>query len=479
MKKITSLYNTFAQKHERLFITVFYIIFTFFVVIAIHNIYKKIKQKPIYVGCLYSKTGTLGNASYENYEILLESFKYSIKKNDCNINIIPIYKDLGDDLDNFSAWVEDCVKKYNIKYFFGCWRSTERTHIIPILQKHNARLFYPLQYEGVESSKYVYYFGACPNQQLIPGVKYIFDNYYYYKDVYVIGSDYSYSKISLELIKKFISSTKQEYNKTLVHSKLYANDTTNFTDFIQTLFNKSPRGAIVINLINGESYHAFAKQLHQMYNKRFAIIDKHVIENQSKAIQYFSDHNLKDLIKCSERYPSISTSIFENAIKKEQCEYLQETLHVSNFSNEIITDPIYFMNNGYSDADQDFVFLKKFYENQGKPIGDSQYCSFLTTLFFVETIKIMIDNGENIHDTDVYDKYRNISMYSLAGHHVMRPNNHITKIFFISKIISERMELEYHNFKSVLPGPFSNLSDNKIIVSYADSETVNISERLI
>lgn len=478
MKKITSLYKTFTQKNEKMFITVFYIIFMLFVVTAIYNIYKKIKQKTIYVGCIYSKTGTLGNASYDNYKILLDSFKYSIKKHDCNINILPIYKDLGDDLDTFSTWVEDCVKKYNIKYFFGCWRSSERTHIIPILQKYNARLFYPLQYEGAEVSKYVYYFGACPNQQLIPGLKYIFDYYYYYKDVYVIGSDYSYPKISLELVKNFINANKSAYNKTLVYSKLYATNATDFTDFIQTMFNKSPRGAILINLINGDSYYTFSKQLHEMCNNRFPNIDKSVIKNQSKAIQYFSDPNLEDMLKCSDRYPSISTSIFENNIKKEYSKYLQENLYVSNFSNEIITDRIYYMNSGYSDADQDFDFLKKFYENQGKPIGDSQYCSFISTLFFVETIKDIIDNGENIHDPDVYDKHKIRSMYSLAGQHVMRENNHITKTFFISKIISsEKLEIEYHNLKAILPGPFNHLSDTKI-VNYADSETVHISKRL-
>ena len=477
MKKITSSYKTFTQKHER-FTTVFYIIFVLFVVTTMtYNIYKKIKQKTIYVGCLYSQTGTLAGASYDNYKILLDSFEYSIKKNDCNIKIIPIYKDLGDDLANFSAWVEDCVKKYNIKYFFGCWGSTERIHIIPILQKHNARLFYPLQYEGAESSKYVYYFGACPNQQLIPGLKYIFDNYYYYKDVYVINS-YD-SKFSAELVKKFINSTKSVYNKNLVYSKPHADNVTNFTEFIQTLFNKSPNGAIIINLLMGDSYFAFSKQLHEMYDKRFPNIDKSVLKTQSKVIQYMSDTKLADILKCAERYPSLSTNIFENTVTKEHYKYLQETLHVSNFSNEIITDPIYYVNYGYPDADQDLVFLKKFYENQGKPIGDSQYCSFLSTLFFVETIKNMIDKGENIHDTDVYDKHKLIYMFSVAGEHVMRPNNHVSRSFYILKSIDDKFELEYQNLKTILPSPFSNLSDNKLIVNYADSEIVNISERLI
>jgi hypothetical protein len=91
----------------------------------------------------------------------------------------------------------------------------------------------------------------------------------------------------------------------------------------------------------------------------------------------------------------------------------------------------------------------------------------------------MIDKGENIHDTDVYDKHKLIYMFSVAGEHVMRPNNHVSRTFYISKSIDDKFELEYQNLKTILPSPFSILSDNKIIVSYADSETVNISERLI
>jgi urea transport system substrate-binding protein len=296
--------------------------------VTVYNIYKKLKQKTIYVGCLYSQTGLLANHSYDNYKILLDSFKYAIKKYDCPINIIPIYKDLGDDMDNITKFIEECVKKYNIKYFFGCWRSSERQHVIPILQKYNLRLFYPLQYEGIESSKHVYYFGGCPNQQLMPGLKFMFDTYYYYKDVYVIGSDYSYSQLSLYLIKNFINITKSDYNKTFVYSKLYPLEQTDFTEFIQTLFNKSPNGAIIINLINGDSYYSFYKQFVEMYSKRFPEINSTINTNQDEAIKYLSDKKLKNILKISERYPSITTSIFENTIKKEYSHFLEGNIFV-------------------------------------------------------------------------------------------------------------------------------------------------------
>ena len=479
MKKLIKLYKSFTQKNKKFTMFLYVMIFILFIVTLVYNIYKKIKQQTIYVGCLHSQTGLLGTASYDNYKILLDSFTHAVKKYDCPINIIPIYKDLGDDLDNFTKWVEECVKKYNIKYFFGCWRSSERREILPVLQKYNLRLFYPLQYEGIESSKNVYYFGACPNQQLIPGLKFMFDSFYYYKDVYVIGSDYSYPQISLDLVKRFIEKTKSEYNKTFVYSKLYPQDETDFTDFIQTLFNKSPDGAIIINLINGDSYYTFSKQFYEMYYKHFPNVDKSIFTEQNKAIKYLSNPKVKDVLKCSERYPSISTSIVENDISKENSKYLDGNMYVWNFTNNILTSPIYYLTSGYFKSDADFDFLTNYYKKHGTPIGDTQYCSFLSALFFVKTLKKVIENKENIYDPEVYDKFKLISVTTVGGQHAFRTNNHITKIFFILTMFGEKMDVEYQHIKVILPAPMNILSDTKILVTDADSETINISGRLI
>ena len=97
---------------------------------------------------------------------------YSAKNNNLNIEFLFLYKDLSDNLNNFDKWVEECVKKYNTKYFFGCWRSSERKKILNVIEKYNIRLFYPVFYEGFECINNIYYFGATPNQQLIPGLKY-------------------------------------------------------------------------------------------------------------------------------------------------------------------------------------------------------------------------------------------------------------------------------------------------------------------
>ena len=154
-------------------------------------------------------------------------------------------------------------------------------------------------------------------------------------------------------------------------------------------------------------------------------------------------------------------------------------MYVWNFTNNIITDPIYYISLGYLNADKDLVFLNNYYKKQGKPIGDTQYCSFLSASFFVKTLTEVIKNKGNIYDPEVYDIFKLISITSLGGEHVFRSNNHITKIFFILTLFGETMDVEYQHIKVILPAPMNILSDTKILITDADSETINISGRLI
>ena len=477
MKKITN-YLSF-KKNKITYSLLLLSSFIILVLFLIYHAYKKITQKTLYVGCLYSKTGVLGEAPYDNYKILVDSFKHSIDKYDADmINIVPIYKDLGDDLENFSKWVEECVQKYNIKYFFGCWRSSERRQVLPILEKYNARLFYPVQYEGYETSKNIFYLGACPNQQIIPGLQFMFDAYYYYSDVYIVGSDYSYSKITSHVIDNYIKLTKKIYNKKLVYAKFFPLDETDFSSFIKNVFTKSPEGAIIINIINGNSYYTFCKQFYEMYKTNFEHPKKKLFTSQSYAIKHLENPNLINIISRENRYPSISTSIVENDIKKENVKYIKHNLFVWNFASEILTDPVYYVTQGYKQSDADYIFLNKFMKKQNKPIGDTQYFTFVSTLFFVKTIKKMITQNIDINNTNFYDELKEQTIFSVGGEHVMRSSNHIAKNFYMLHVSEDGdFEILFDSYKNILPSPYIFSSD-KLLSIDADSERFNIMDRL-
>lgn len=471
MKKVSKYLSYLPIKKNKLLYNLLLVSLSILLVIfLVYNIYKKITKKTLYVGCLYSKTGFLGNAPYDNYKILLDSFKYAINKYNANmLNIVPIYKDLGDDLENFSKWTEECIKKYNIKYFFGCWRSSERRHILPILEKYNARLFYPLQYEGLEASKNIYYFGACPNQQMIPGLQYMFATFYYYNDIHIVGLDYSYAKILTSIISTYVK-TKKDYNKKIVSVNFFSPDQTDFSSSIKNIFTKSPQGAIIINLINGNPYYLFCKQFYEMYYSNFKRIGNFIYTMQDKTIKYLTNKDLKNTIPHHYMYPSISTSIVENSIDKSYAKYINHNLFVWNFTSQILVDPVYHTTEGYLNADIDYIFLIKFLKKQNAPVGDTQYFTFLSTLFFVKSIKTMIDKNLDINDTDLYDNNKTYNIFSVGGEHIMRPSNHISKTLFILHVNKNgEFEILYDSYKTIFPGPYLYLSDKIISVGIADN----------
>lgn len=478
MKEILVKVYPFLVRH---YFTIFMTFIIFFLILFISKkILNRLNRKSIYVGCLYSQTGVLGRDPYHNYDMLVKSFEYSIKKYKCNLEIIPIYTDLGDNLDNFSIWVEKCVKKYNMKYFFGCWRSSERKQVIPILKKYNLRLFYPLQYEGFECSKNIYYLGASPNQQIIPSIKFMFDTYYYYQDVYVIGSSYIYSEISLLLIKKFIedkNNINKYNNKKLVYYKLYPFDTTDFSEFIVTLFKKSPKGAIIFNLINGKSYFEFSKQLSESYQTNFPNIDKKILSNNQQLLNIL-DKPINNIVHITNQYPSISFSITENSIPKEYLKYLIGNFYSWNFVNEILVDPVYQIYDGDESQNMDLEFLQKYNIKSNELISDPQYCSFLSAQFFVKTCKELMDAGLDIYNPDNYDNHKKQTITSVSGEHYMNSNNHISKNYLVLFLgDSGKYNIQYQNIVTIDPDPFMGMTD-KLFSCNAQDETLQISDRL-
>jgi hypothetical protein len=482
MKFYSNLYNLYFNKSSKTIYRLFLIsLILLLVVFIIYKAYKKLTQKKIYVCCLYSKTGVLGSAPYDNYDILVNFFKHGLKKYDLNVNIIPLYKDLGDDLENFSKWVEECVQKYDVKYCFGCWRSSERIQVLPILTKYNLRLFYPLQYEGMEAANSIYYFGSTPNQQIFPGLEYMFKHFYYYNDFYIVGSDYIYPQVVIKLVKNFL---KVHYpNNRLIYTKLYPLDAIDFSEFIDTVFKKSPKGAIILNLINGKSYYDYSKQFYEKYYLVNPQASKYFVESSKVAEKVFNELGKDDeIISIFRRYPTISTSIFENDVHPDYIKYIKESFAASNFASQVLDEEIYFPNKGYKYSEYDYKFFKKYQKQQNKPIGDSQYNSFISAYFFMKILKKVIDDNKDIYNVEDFDnKAKATTLFGICGPHDMAINAHITKLFYILKIFENnydnRYKIVYDSYNILSPAPYLYAGD-KITYDNSFDATVNILNRM-
>ena len=430
------------------------IIIIIIIIITIFIIYNLInyKIKKLYIGCLYSSTGNMGEFEKSNYNMLIHSLKFLLNKYSLNnkIDIIPVFKDLQSNDDNYELWIKECIKNYNIKFFFGCWKSSQRKKIIPIITKYNLRLFYPLQYEGVECNKNIYYFGATPNQQIFPAINYYFNKYSKYKDVYIIGSNYEYPII---VSKSIINYINRNFKNNIIKQNIFTDDD-NFNDFIDDIFKNSSNGAIIICNINGSTIYNFFEQMNTKYKK---------IEN----------NNLDIKKTLNQKYPIICFSFPENNIDKEKINLFKDIHTVWNFSNRILYNSIYRHTN--INLNNQLQFFIKFNKKYKKPIGDTQYCTYLSLHFFISSIKNMINKNVELNNTDNYDKYKNRYIETITGDIELLNNNHINKcIYWLSINNNGEYLIDYDNYRNIEAAPYSYSKNNIICNLYNNDNKDNL-----
>ena len=105
----------------------------------------------------------------------------------------------------FAEKGRELIEKQKVAAVFGCWTSVSRKSVLPVFEELNGLLFYPVQYEGEESSKNVFYTGAAPNQQAIPAVDYLMNNIKVKRWV-LAGTDYVYPRTTNKILEAYLKS---------------------------------------------------------------------------------------------------------------------------------------------------------------------------------------------------------------------------------------------------------------------------------
>src|SRR5687767_3967454 len=168
--------------------------------------------------------------------------------------------DPGSDWDLFAEKAKQLLLQDKVSVTFGCWTSVSRKSVLPVFENNNGLLFYPVQYEGEECSKSVFYTGATPNQQLIPGAEYLMSKEGgAYKKFYLLGTDYVFPRTANKILRAFL----------LAKGVPAANIEEEYTPFnhqdYQTIVGKIKRfssggNAAVLSTINGDSNVPFYKE---------------------------------------------------------------------------------------------------------------------------------------------------------------------------------------------------------------------------
>ena len=127
----------------------------------------------IKIGILHSLSGTMAISETTLKDTMLMLIEKQNAKGGINgEKLVPVVVDPASDWPLFAEKARELLTVQEVDVMFGCWTSVSRKSVLPVIEELNGLLFYPVQYEGEESSKNVFYTGAAPNQQAIPATDY-------------------------------------------------------------------------------------------------------------------------------------------------------------------------------------------------------------------------------------------------------------------------------------------------------------------
>src|SRR5690349_5723486 len=165
-------------------------------------------EDPIKIGILHSLSGTMAISESVLKDTVLMLIEDQNKKGGLlGRKLEPIVVDPSSNWDLFAEKARDLLTKDKVAVVFGCWTSASRKSVLPIFEELNGLLFYPVQYEGEELSKNVFYTGAAPNQQAIPAVEYLMSKEGGGAKRWVLlGTDYVYPRTTNKILEAFLKA---------------------------------------------------------------------------------------------------------------------------------------------------------------------------------------------------------------------------------------------------------------------------------
>lgn len=250
----------------------------------------------IKVGILHSLSGTMAISE----KSVVDAEKLAIKEINADGGVLgkqieAVVEDGQSDWDKFSEKAKKLIEQDKVVTVFGCWTSASRKAVKPVFESKDHMLWYPVQYEGQECSKNIFYTGAAPNQQIEPSVDWLLEEYKG-KPFFLVGSDYVFPRTANTIIKAQLEAKGGKY----VGEEYIQLGSTDVTPVIAKIQAALPDGGVIYNSLNGDTNVAFFKQL------------------QGKGLG-------------PDKYPSMSVSIAEEEVKAIGVEYLKDHYAAWNY----------------------------------------------------------------------------------------------------------------------------------------------------
>jgi urea transport system substrate-binding protein len=367
----------------------------------------------IKVGILHSLSGTM--AISEKSVVDAEQLAIEEINNAGGVlgkKIEAVVEDGASDWPTFNEKAKKLIDQDKVATIFGCWTSASRKAVLPTFESKNHMLWYPVQYEGQECSKNIFYTGAAPNQQIEPSVDWLLKNKG--KEFFLVGSDYVFPRTANTIIKAQLEALG---GKTVGEDYIPLGGT-EVTPIISKIKTALPNGGVIYNTLNGDSNVAFFKQL------------------QGAGMG-------------PDKYPSMSVSIAEEEVKAIGVEYLKGHYAAWNYFQTV-------------DTPKSKAFVEAFKKKYGdeRVVNDPMEAAYIMVYLWKQAV-------EKAGGADDLEKVRTAAIGQTfdapEGLVTMQPNHHISKYVRIGEVRDDGLfEIVNSTTEAVKPIPWNQfVADTK------------------
>ncbi|WP_333873954.1 urea ABC transporter substrate-binding protein [Methylobacter sp.] len=218
-------------------------------------------EDTIKVGVLHSLSGTMAISETTLKDTMLMLIDEQNKKGGLlGKKLEAVVVDPASNWPLFAEKARELLTKDKVASIFGCWTSVSRKSVLPVIEELNGLLFYPVQYEGEESSKNVFYTGAAPNQQAIPAVDYLMNDLKVKRWV-LAGTDYVYPRTTNKILEAYLLSKGVAKKDIMINYTPFGHS--DWQSIVADIkkFGSAGKKTAVVSTINGDANIPFYKEL--------------------------------------------------------------------------------------------------------------------------------------------------------------------------------------------------------------------------
>jgi urea transport system substrate-binding protein len=216
---------------------------------------------PIRIGVLHSLSGTMAISETTLKDVMLMLVEEQNKKGGVlGRRIEPVVVDPASNWPLFAERARELISVQRVAAVFGCWTSVSRKSVLPVFEELNNILFYPVQYEGEESSKNIFYTGAAPNQQAIPAVDYLAAEEKVQRWA-LLGTDYVYPRTTNRILEAYLKLKGVAADDIMVNYTPFGHSDWQSIVAQVKRFGSAGKKTAVVSTINGDANVPFYKEL--------------------------------------------------------------------------------------------------------------------------------------------------------------------------------------------------------------------------